>query len=61
MKLSGNMSEAGELHGVSRWQIQKWVRQGLPYVPEGRKAKRIVFSELEKWLISRQVVVKGRL
>lgn len=61
MKLAGNMKDAGKLCGVSRWTVQKWVREGLPFKSEGRKHKTIVFSTLEEWLKSRQVTVKGAI
>lgn len=57
--LSLDMTEAGALYGVSRWTVQAWIREGLPYIPSGRKHKRILASTLEAWLKSRQVVAKG--
>lgn len=57
--MSLNMTEAGKLYGVSRWVIQDWVRAGLPYIPTGRKHKRILASTLEAWLKSRQITAKG--
>ena len=57
MKLGLNMTEAGELYGVSRWTVQDWVRQGLPFIPSGTKHKMILASSLEKWLKDRQVSI----
>ena len=60
-----NMTEAGQLCNVSRYTVQTWIRQGLPYIPSrdengkpGRKHKRILVSALEAWLKSQQVRIK---
>ena len=64
-RLTVNMTEAGDLCGVSRWTIQSYIRNGLPYIPgldengkPGRKHKRILVSALEAWLKSQQVRIK---
>jgi hypothetical protein len=49
------MTTAGKLIGKSRWVIQSFIRQGLPFVPTGKRHKLILVSELEKWLKARQV------
>ena len=55
MKIAGTMTEAGDRYSVSRWTVQAWVRMGLPFIPTGRKAKLIIFSEMDKWMQSRQI------
>lgn len=56
--LAVNMTDAGKLLGLSRWSVQGFIRQGLPYVATGKRHKLILVSELEKWLKGRQVRVK---
>lgn len=53
--LGANMTDFGKLYGVSRYTVLGWIRQGLPFVPTGKKHKLIVISEAEKWFRSRQV------
>lgn len=57
--LAANMSRAGEIAGVSRWTIQGWIRQGLPFIQTGKRHKLIIVSEMEKWLKSRQTTARG--
>lgn len=58
-QIAGNMTAAGKRYGVSRWTVQAFIRMGCPFVPRGRKAKLIIFSEMDNWLKSRQVTAKG--
>lgn len=60
-RLTVNMTELGEMTGRSRWVVQGWIRQGLPYIPTGRKHKLILVSVAEQWLKSRQVTAKGAM
>ena len=54
-----NMTDAGKLCSVSRWTIQTFIRQGLPFIATGRKHKLILVSDLEAWLKSRRTVIGG--
>jgi excisionase family DNA binding protein len=56
--LTVTMSEAAELVGVSRWSIQRFIREGLPFIPCGRKAKRINVSTLTAWLKAQERTAK---
>ena len=53
-----NLTEAGALIGRSRWHVQNMIRQGLPFIPTGKRHKLVLVSELEKWLKGRQARVK---
>lgn len=53
--LTTDLDGFAKLNGVSRWVVRKWLREGMPFMPEGKRSKRIVVSEAEKWFRSRQV------
>lgn len=53
-RMALNMTEVGELLGRSRWHVQAMIRDGLPFIPTGKRHKLILVSELEKYLKSRQ-------
>lgn len=58
-QIAVNMKDAGKLCGLSRWAIQGFIRQGLPYIPTGGRNKLIMVSVLEQWLKSRQTTARG--
>lgn len=50
------VTETGRFLGLSRWSVQAMVRSGaLPFIPLGKKHKRIDRLDAEKWIQSRKV------
>lgn len=55
-----NMSEAGEYLGCSRWGVQALLRQNaFPFIPNGRKRKRIDVRDLDKWIEKSKRMVRA--
>ena len=53
------LTEAGKLLGFSRWTVDCLCRkEGLHFIPRGRRGKRIPRSEIDLW-IKRKTVHSG--
>ena len=54
--LTLNVTQAAKLLGFSRWTVNAMCkRYELPWVPRGRKGRRILRADVERWLLENTV------
>lgn len=56
-----SINDTADIFGVSSSTVDKWLRQGCPYVEKGNKSKAWVINsaEVSKWLRAREVEALG--